>query len=167
MNWARPSSIQGWLELIQAWVSEWASEEVRVVGSTARMGRTSRVSSSKGSPGWSRIVNGVERPRAKPVGEQRLDLCGSSGVGGQRVVVASDGGDEHGVGGGAGVAGRGSGDEEVGVRKPSGRACEEGGGDAGGFGDGHVGVVADGGELLAAAAEEGGVGGRRVLHRKA
>ena len=39
MNWARPSSIQGWAEWIQAWVSEWASEGARVAGSAARMGR--------------------------------------------------------------------------------------------------------------------------------
>src|ERR1035437_6700027 len=51
MNWARPSSIQGWLERIQAWVREWASDGARVAGSAARNGRTSSESASKGWPG--------------------------------------------------------------------------------------------------------------------
>ena len=50
------------------------------------------------------------------------------------------------------------GDEEAGRAEAERLGIEEGGGDAGRLGDGQVGVVADGGELLAAAAEEGGVG---------
>ena len=51
-----------------------------------------------------------------------------------------------------------AGDEEAGRAEAEGLGIEDGGGDAGGFGDGQVGVVADGDQLLALAAEEGGVG---------
>ena len=99
-----------------------------------------------------------ERLRAEPVGEERLDQRGGGGVGGEGVVVIGDGGDEGGVGGRSGLAGGAVGDEEAGRAEAEGLGVEEGGGDAGRFGRGQVGVVADGGERLAQAAEEGGVG---------
>ena len=101
---------------------------------------------------------GGERLRAEPVGEEGLDQGGGGGVGGKRVVVVGDGGDEGGVGGRSGLAGGAVGDEEAGRAEAERLRVEGGGGDTGRFGRGQVGVVADGGERLAEAAEEGGVG---------
>ena len=99
-----------------------------------------------------------EGVRAEPIGEEGLDQGGGRVIGGERLVVGGNGGEEAGVGLGADVGGGVAGDEEAGHAEADGLGIEGGGGDAGGFGDGEVGVVADGEELLALAAEEGGVG---------
>src|SRR5665213_2822586 len=96
--------------------------------------------------------------RAQPVGEQRLDLRGGGGVCGQRVVAAGESGDQVRMGRSAGEAGGRGGDEEAGGAEAERLRVEAGGGDAAGFGDGEVGVVAESEELLAVAAEVGGVG---------
>jgi hypothetical protein len=72
--------------------------------------------------------------------------------------VAGDRRDEGRVGGGAAGGWRIGGDEEVEgseAQGVGGKVCR---GDAGGLSDGEIGVVADGLELFAAAAEEGRVG---------
>jgi hypothetical protein len=112
----------------------------------------------KGLAGVVEDGEGCERLGAEPVGEERLDEGGGGGVGGKGVVVVGDGGDEVGVGGGSGLAGGPVGDEEAGRAEAERLRIEESGGDAGRLGLGQVGVVADGGERLAEAAEEGCIG---------
>ena len=72
--------------------------------------------------------------------------------------MIGDGGDQGRISGRSGLAGGTVGDEEAGRAEAEELRIEEGGGDAGRLDRGQVGVVADGGERLAAAAEEGGVG---------
>ena len=97
--------------------------------------------------------------RAEPVGEERLDQGGGGGVGGERVVVAGDGGEEVGIGGVPMSVAAWPVMKRLGVRKPMGCGLEDGGGDAGGFGGGDVGVVADG--------ERAARAGRRRRRRRA
>ena len=111
--------------------------------------------------GLTRVVEEVERGgwlRAEPAGEERFDQRGSGGIVGQCVVVAGDGGDEHWVGRRSGLAGRAVCDEEAERTQAERLGIEEGRGDAGRNSGGQIGVVADGREGLAAAAEEGGIG---------
>ena len=112
-----------------------------------------------------RMVEDGERGewlRAEPVGQQGLDLCGCGVVRGQRVGTARDGGHNTRVGGGPGVVGGVGSDEEAGSAEADGLGFEDSRRDARGFGSGQVGIVADGDELTALSAEEGGV--RWIAH---